>query len=230
MSRAAAAWPAAHRWLATLALLLTGGSTVLAAPPAKTRRLTLEVPEASSRLTLSGDERDVFWVTTEEEASFLYTASLRTGRARRLRELPELISPGSELLLLPVPGARSRLLVAAKCCMETNPWFLWLIRLDDGEDITLGGAESETDGRLLLSPSGRYVAVGTGFDCVGGGFDCMADAITIFSTRSGDAECLIPTGERRTIPGSSGTSRSRVPSTPCRRRETPWPSSGARTW
>ncbi len=154
-------------------------------PTVSERSFTIAVSGAASDLVLSNDEQSVYWVAVGPEGGFVYAASLRTGTLRRLRELPDVVPPTSELRLLTAPHRPHSLVFGYKCCMETNGWEMWLLDLKQSEDIHLSEEVGASDGAVLFSPSGDYFLTGTGFDCVGGGYNCMATTFSVFSSRSG---------------------------------------------
>ena len=155
-----------------------------AEPPVSERSFTIAVSGAASDLVLSNDEKSVYWVAVGPEGGFVYAASLRTGTLRRLRELPDVVPPTSELRLLAVPHRPTSLVFGYKCCIETNGWEMWLLDLKQSEDVHLSEEVGASDGDVLFSPSGDYLLTGTGFGCVGGGFNCMATTFSVFSSQT----------------------------------------------
>jgi hypothetical protein len=154
-------------------------------PAVSERSLAIAVSGAASDLVLSHDEESVYWIGVGDEGAFVYAASLRTGTLSRLRSLPDVVPPTSDLRLLAVPHHSNALVFGYKCCIETNGWEMWLLDLKQSEDVLLSERVGASDGDVLFSPSGDYFLTGTGFGCVGGGFNCMATTFSVFSSRTG---------------------------------------------
>lgn len=184
---------------AVLMLSLLRGALIAETSP---RKVTFSVWGSHSHFVLAGDEAHFLFTENGPDGIVLKSADLDTGSVSVVRKVP-----GIDHHIATIPGNPSRIAVAAQCCFVKSPSELWLLSLSGGDDIRLDTGEAGSNGEVIVSPSGRYVATGTRYGCGGGALDCMARSYAIFSTNTGKAEFEIAVGlntyEQPEIPGES---------------------------
>lgn len=154
-------------------LVLT--TSALGAPPAPTK-VSFSLSGASSDLVLSSDETRVLYA----EGGTLKAVDLVSGSVLALRRLPAEYGR-----LAAIPDHDEAFVFAAQYGDSKGPHRIWIDHFSGGEDIELALDEDGSDGALLVSPSGRYIATGTKYSCSGGSWDCFAGAYSVFSTQTG---------------------------------------------
>ena len=182
--------------IAIVGLGSTLGLHLSAAPPSTKVALKLAVPWTTSNFALSADRSALLWAGREAGSGFVYAAPLSTGQVCLLYELPDDVQEASEIMLRPIPANSDRLLVGFSSRGATGGWDLFLLALDDDNDLLLTESTGPSDGNVVLSPSGLYLAAGTGFTCFGGGHDCSPQSVSVFSTDDGRLELSLEVPSR----------------------------------
>jgi hypothetical protein len=178
---------------------LAFAASALSVPPSPPPKVSFSLSGASSDLVLSSDETRVL-VT---EHGTLKAVDLVSGSVLTFRKLPAGLEYGR---LAVIPNHDEEFAFAAQYGDSKGPHRIWIGHLSVGEDIELALDESGSDGALLVSPSGRYIATGTKYSCLGGSWDCFADAYSVFSTQTGKLLFSTPMpSSKRTMPWSEIT-------------------------
>jgi len=149
--------------------------SALSAPPTPTK-VSFSLSGASSDLVLSSDETRVFFA----EGGVLKAVDLDSSEILTLRKLP-----AGYARLAAIPNHDEAFAFAAQYGNSKGPHKIWIGHISAGEDIELALDENVSDGALLVSPSGHYIATGTNYSCSGGSWDCFAEAYSVFSTKTG---------------------------------------------
>src|SRR5664280_565658 len=171
-------------------------ASALSAPPAPTK-ISFSLSGASSDLVLSSDETRILFA----EDGVLKAVDLVSGSVLSVRRLP-----AGYGRLTAIPSHDDAFVFAAQYGDSKGPHQIWIGHLSGAEDIELAHDENGSDGALLVSPSGRYIATGTKYSCSGGSWDCFAKAYSVFSTQTGKLLFSTPIpSSKRTVPWSEVT-------------------------
>lgn len=145
-------------------------------PARRAQPITFAVSGARSGFVLSSDGTRVLFA----ERGQLKAVRLKDGLISVLRDLPSEYPDCAA-----IPGRPTTIVVAAQIGGYKSPHQVWLVRFSAADEIPVDVGESGSDGSLLVSDSGRYLATGTDYECSGGERDCFARTISVFSTASG---------------------------------------------
>jgi hypothetical protein len=156
---------------------LAFAASALSVPPAPPK-VSFSLSGVSSDIVLSSDETRVLFA----ECGVLKAVDLVSGSVLTLRKLPAELEYGR---LAVIPNHDEAFVVAAQYGDSKGPHRIWIGQLSGAEDIELAIDEDGSDGALLVSPSGRYIATGTKYACSGGSWDCFAEVYSVFSTQTG---------------------------------------------
>lgn len=177
---------------------LAFAASALSVPPSPPK-VSFSLSGASSDLVLSSDEARVLFA----ERGVLKAVDLVSGSVLTLRRLPADLEYG-RLAVIPIHD--EAFVFAAQYGDSKGPHRIWIGHLSGAEDIELALDENGSDGALLVSPSGRYIATGTKYSCSGGSWDCFAKAYSVFSTQTGKLLFSTPIpSSKRTVPWSEVT-------------------------
>ncbi len=154
---------------------LLGGS-ISGCPDPTVRRFTFAVSGARSDFVLSSDASRILF----SENGSLRSVSTDEGNISTLRTVP-----AGYPIVKAIPGRPAAVILASQIGSAKSQYQVWLASLTGVDATALDLGDSGSDGNLVVSQSGRYLATGTDYECYGGERDCFARSYSVFSTKSG---------------------------------------------
>lgn len=91
-----------------------------------------------------------------------------------------------------LPGSEEQVLLWRDRMGGVGESAVTLLRLAGRASRKIVGEVDSPVGRILPSPSGRYLASFTGYQCWSGGRDCFASAVSVYSIKTGVREGGVP--------------------------------------
>jgi hypothetical protein len=173
----------------SIALLLPARGVAAAGCPDRTaRRLSFETSGHHSDFVLSSSGHQILFTEDAE----VKAVSTDDGSVVSLRKLPVGTPNSGTPGVAAVPDHPATLVLYKQRGDFHSAFDIWLEPLTAHGRRGLDVGEDGSDGRVVVSDSGRYLATGTAYGCSGGDHDCFARSCSVFSTETGARVFSIP--------------------------------------